>query len=51
MAALLAKYAEIFKSSPEAAVLAAYGLIHLILLPARELAGQVKALLRVLGVK
>jgi len=48
---LIARYTELFRSSPEAAILGVYGLVHLILLLAKELAVQVKALLRTLGVK
>ena len=36
---------------PEAAILAVYGLVHLVLLLAKEVAAQVKALLPTLGVK
>jgi hypothetical protein len=48
---LIVRYTELFRSSPEAAVLAVYGLVHLVLLLAKEIAVQVKALLRTLGVK
>ena len=48
---MITRYSAIFKSSPEAAILAVYGLVHLVLLLAKELVAQVKALLRALGVR
>jgi hypothetical protein len=48
---VIARYTELFRSSPEAAILAVYGLVHLVLLLAKEVVAQVKALLRSLGVK
>ena len=48
---MIARYTELFRSSPEAAVLAAYGLVHLVLVLAKEIVAQVKALLRAVRVK
>lgn len=48
---MIAGYTELFRSSPEAAILAAYGSIHLILLLAKEVAVQVKVQLRAVGIK
>jgi hypothetical protein len=40
-----------FRSSPEAAIFAVYGLVHLVLLLAAAEAGQVKSLLHAVGLK
>jgi hypothetical protein len=48
---LTAKYKRLFRSSPEAAILAVYGMIHLILLLAAAEVEQVKSLLHALGLR
>ncbi len=48
---MIARYKKLLHSSPEAAIFAIYGLVHLILLLAIAEIEQVKALLRALGVK
>jgi hypothetical protein len=48
---VIARYKRLFRSSPEAAIFAVYGMIHLILLLAAAEVEQVKSLLHTLGVK
>jgi len=48
---MIARYKRLFRSSPEAAVFAVYGLIHLVLLLAASEVEQVKALIHALGFK
>jgi hypothetical protein len=48
---MLARYKKMFKSSPEAAIFAIYGLVHLVVLLAAAEIEQIRALLRALGVK
>jgi hypothetical protein len=48
---VIARYKKLFRSSPEAAIFAVYGMIHLILLLAAAEVEQVKSLLHVLGVR
>jgi len=48
---VIARYKKLFRSSPEAAILAVYGVVHLVLLLLASEVEQVKSLLRVLGVK
>jgi hypothetical protein len=48
---LIARYKKLFRSSPEAAILTVYGLVHLIVLLAASEVEQVKALLHSLGLK
>jgi hypothetical protein len=48
---LIARYKKLFRSSPEAAIFAVYGLVHLVLLLAAAEIEQVKSLLHALGLK
>jgi hypothetical protein len=48
---VIARYKKLFHSSPEAAILAVYGLVHLVLLLTAAEVEPVKALLHALGVK
>jgi len=48
---LIARYKKLFRSSPEAAILAVYGMIHLITLLAAAEVEQVRSLLHVLGIR
>ncbi len=48
---MINRYRKLFRSSPEAAVFAIYGLVHLVLLLVAAEAEQVKSLLHVLGVR
>jgi hypothetical protein len=48
---VIARYKKLFRSSPEAAILAVYGLVDLVLLLAAAEVERVKALLHALGVK
>jgi hypothetical protein len=47
----MARYKKLLRSSPEAAVFAVYGMIHLILLLAAAEVEQVKLLLHALGLR
>jgi hypothetical protein len=48
---MIARYKKLFRSSPEAAILAIYGLIDLVLLLTAAEVERVKTLLHALGVK
>jgi len=48
---VIARYKKLFRSSPEAAIFAVYGLVHLILLLAASEVEQVKSLLHSLGLR
>jgi hypothetical protein len=48
---MISRYKKLFCSSPEAAIFAVYGLIHLVLLLAAAEVEQVKSLLHALGVR
>jgi hypothetical protein len=48
---LIARYKKLFRSSPEAAILAVYGMIHLITLLAAAEVDQVKSLLHAVGLR
>jgi hypothetical protein len=48
---VIARYKRLFRSSPEAAILAVYGLFHLVLLLTAAEVEPVKALLHALGVR
>jgi hypothetical protein len=48
---VIARYKKLFRSSPEAAVLAVYGLVDLVLLLAVAEIERVKTLLHALGVR
>ncbi len=48
---MIARYKKLFRSSPEAAILAIYGLIDLVLLFTAAEVERVKTLLHALGVK
>jgi len=48
---VIARYKKLFRSSPEAAILAVYGLVHLVLLLTAAEVEPVKALLHALGVR
>jgi hypothetical protein len=48
---MIARYKKFFRSSPEAAIFAVYGLVHLVLLLTAAEVEQVKMLLRALGVR
>jgi hypothetical protein len=48
---LIARYKKLFRSSPEAAILAVYGLIDLVLLLTSAEVERVKALLHALGLR
>jgi hypothetical protein len=48
---MIVRYRKLFRSSPEAAILAVYGMIHLITLLAAAEVEQVKSLLHVLGLR
>ena len=48
---MIDRYKKLFRSSPEAAVFAVYGLVHLTLILAIDEAGQVKAFLHILGLR
>jgi hypothetical protein len=48
---VIARYKKLFRSSPEAAIFAIYGLVHLIVLLAASEVEHVKALLHALGLK
>lgn len=48
---MIARYKKLFRSSPEAAIFAVYGLVHLVLLLAASEIEQVKSLLHALGLR
>jgi len=48
---VIGRYKRLFRTSPEAAIFAVYGLVHLVLLLAAAEVEQVKSLLHALGVK
>jgi hypothetical protein len=48
---VIARYKRLFRSSPEAGILAVYGLVDLILLLTSAEVDRVKALLHALGVR
>jgi hypothetical protein len=48
---MIPRYKKLFRSSPEAAIFAVYGLVHLVLILAADEAEQVKAFLHVLGLR
>lgn len=48
---MITRYKKLFRTSPEAAIFAVYGMIHLVLLLAEAEVEQVKSLLHVLGVR
>jgi hypothetical protein len=47
---VIGRYTKLFRSSPEAAIFAVYGLVHLDLMLAADEAQKVKVLLHILGV-
>jgi hypothetical protein len=49
--AVIGRYKRLFRSSPEAAVFAIYGFVHLVVLLAAAEVEQVKSLLHALGIK
>jgi hypothetical protein len=49
--AVISRYKKLFRSSPDAAILAIYGMVHLIVLLATAEVEQVKSLLRALGLR
>jgi hypothetical protein len=49
--AVIARYKKLFRSSPETAIFAVYGMIHLILLLAAAEVEEVKSLLHALGMR
>jgi hypothetical protein len=49
--AMIARYQRLFRSSPEAAILAVYGLVHLVVLLVTAEAEPVRSMLHALGVK
>jgi hypothetical protein len=48
---MMTRYKKLFRSSPEAAILAIYGLVHLVVLLVTAEAEPVKLLLHVLGLR
>jgi hypothetical protein len=48
---VIARYKKLFRSSPEAAIFAVYGLVHLVLLLAAAEVEQVKSLIHALGLR
>jgi hypothetical protein len=48
---LIERYKKLFRSSPEAAIFAVYGMVHLVLLLTAAEVEQVKTLLHSLGVR
>ncbi len=48
---LIARYKKLFRSSPEAAIFAVYGMIHLIVLLVTAEVEQMKSLLHALGLR
>jgi hypothetical protein len=48
---MIARYKKLFRSSPEAAILAVYGLVDLVLLLTAAEVERVKALLHALGAR
>jgi len=48
---VITRYKRLFRSSPEAAILAIYGLVHLIVLLVTAEVEPVKSLLHVLGLR
>jgi hypothetical protein len=48
---VIGRYKKLFRSTPEAAICAVYGLVHLAVLLAASEVEQVKLLLHALGVK
>lgn len=48
---MITRYKKLFRSSPEAAILAIYGMVHLVVLLATAEVEQVKSLLHVLGLR
>jgi len=49
--AVIGRYQRLFRSSPEAAILAVYGLVHLVVLLVTAEAEPVRSMLHALGVK
>ncbi len=50
-AAMITRYKKLFRSSPEAAIFAVYGMIHLVLLLSAAEVEQVKSFLHALGLR
>lgn len=48
---MIGRYKKLFRSSPEAAIFAIYGLVHLTLILAIDEAEQIKAFLHILGLR
>ena len=48
---MITRYKKLFRSSPEAAIFAVYGLVHLVLLLTAAEVEQVRSLLHVLGLR
>jgi hypothetical protein len=48
---MIPRYKKLFRSSPEAAIFAVYGLVHLVLILAADEAEQIKAFLHILGLR
>ncbi len=50
-ACVIARYKKLFRSSPEAAIFAIYGLVHLVVILTAAEVEQIKSLLHALGVR
>ena len=48
---VIAKYKKLFRSSPEAAIFAVYGVVHLVIILAADEAQHLKAFLQILGLR
>ena len=48
---MIATYKKLFRSSPEAAIFAVYGVVHLVIILAADEVQQIKAFLQMLGLR